>query len=162
MNRLVLIGRVPALLLLGGGLWLHAQRVMPPTGKHTVYIHHGAAVQTPPASLADGFRVASESIFRNAPSALLQGMTTDLESRIRQSGLVVEIIYKKPPAVENTQTARSTPLIDRLMIPLDGQYVGWVLYGIGHYSSGPLLVPDKRALNPLRDLILPPANLPRS
>ncbi len=114
------------------------------TIKVTITIFDDGNSQTLPKESPSSvsIRQQAEKIFRDSDDALYELVTNRTIQNIKSDQSAVELIYTRPVVVEikNPVLSKHKIKIDRLLIPLSGIYPsGTVFYGLGGYSSGPVL-----------------------
>jgi hypothetical protein len=131
---------VVGLLAILGAIGFGATQIVSPAITVQVYFYSkGQTRQLAAASLlSKQVRRLSESLLSNSSNAVYAGVPQFAVDELRTAG-AVEILYSSPVALSlhNPVVRRSSIVIDRLLIPLEGRHVGWVVYGEGYYADGP-------------------------
>jgi hypothetical protein len=107
----------------------------------TLYVK-GNPIEVESASQSHvALKAIAEEFLITSNNALYEAVTSSLVSKVK-SQQALEVIYAEPKSfqISNPAFARSEIKVDRILIPLEGNYAPrTVVYGDGYYSSGPFL-----------------------
>ena len=153
-RRLYLLTILSVALATVVATWLFGQDFIALTNKkdfRVIVYKDGHSRQIDLPAAAELERI-TETLFTRSSSATYEGILPDTIKAIKSNG-AVEILYSSPIGLNghNPAISRSSIIVDHLLVPLK-VHVGWIVYGVDGYSSGPLITTDLKQMLVLQKL----------
>lgn len=155
LRRITLVTATTALVIVVASILVPRMRPWPPTVDVVTYQHGEAKAIPNEAPVRDQLVLQTEETIAAATDALYDVIDARNIDELRKQSDAIEVTYPKLRRIELRVNIGRTTFVefDRVMVVVAGPKAGYVVLGVGVYSSGPLLVRDQLVLTTLEKLI---------